>query len=169
MKSPPLDTTPDGWTVANLQLFRYLVDQPPPRPGRIWYQLRVDAHHWQPLLMWSSGFGLIAIGVYFHIWTILPLGTAILYVNIRLFHRCVTSWKHAIVYRGIIDTLKPHPLLSSWAVADARLENGAVIPVAFQRFLVADIMQEGKPAEIIFDYAPISEYGGVLGARPASR
>jgi len=160
-----VETTPDGWAVTDLKEFHFLVDHPTPRPYGYWNQIRVDARSWPEVSLWVAVMGLLTAGVIMGQW--LFLLPALLLAGFYRGGCRVTVWqiRKCPVAIGVVDALKPHPLLRRSSTAVARLTDGRQVKVIVETKLVRTIIDSGGQAEVLFLDHPIAPPARVIGAR----
>jgi len=163
-----LQTTPDGWTVTDLELFRRLMDYDPPRPGWYWSMLKADMKSLKIIAIWVVGFGSIALAITTSSWQLLPIGIGLLAFWIWCYFRTVREYRDCHVSTGLIDGLEPHPF-PKCVTARARIANGREVPVVLEETLADEGLTDEGQAIVIFIDNPRVQFCGVIGARSASQ
>src|SRR5581483_3615401 len=122
--------TPDGWLVAEFDVFRFLFDHSPPRPYAYVRLLMQDAKGWKEITCWIVGFGLITLGIIVKQWQCLLIGLLVLGFWFRMFWRFGRSLRHCPLAVGVVEVLQDHPMPRYWSMASARLPDGQETAVA---------------------------------------
>ena len=159
------EITPEGWVVADLETFRMIADHSPPRPYGYLHQLWIDCRSWKPITMWIISAGTIAVAVTIGWWPLLLAAWILLAGWFKMFRNCVQYIRESPTGVGLVEELKPHPLLQDHSTAAAIMPDGQELPVTFPTRLVDGIVDRDGRVEIFFLYDARSEFSLGLGAR----
>jgi hypothetical protein len=157
-------STPEGWWVTHLPSYRFLTDHPPPRPHALLYCLRLESRSWKALAIWLGGASAMAIGIGFGEWLSVALGSAVLLIWLWFFLRFALPLRGQPALTGVVETLAPHPFGSGYSTARAKLSDGRVLPVVLFTS-ESKVLERHGQIEVLFLYAPQSQYSIVLGIR----
>jgi hypothetical protein len=128
------------------------------------YSLRLEARYWKAWVIWLGAASGLASGVIFGEWLAVVLGSAVLSVWFWCFLKFVLPLRRAPLLTGMVETLAPHPFGSGYSTARAELSDGRVLPVVLFTSASGLLERDGQ-IEVLFLYAPQSQYSAVLGIR----
>src|SRR5262245_10685465 len=109
-----LEVTSDGWIVEDLDFFRILTDNRPPRPASFSYWLKRDVRGCLTVALWLGAASLIALAVTTGSYYLLSLALFLLCFYLICFFQTVFSFRDCPVEVGVIGKLSPHPLLKNY-------------------------------------------------------
>jgi hypothetical protein len=159
--------TPDGWSVPRYYLgyVRFITAHPPPRPGALWYQFKLDAGSKMPWLLWSVAAVEIARGLVYGYRGHLLFGAGLLVAYLLMLLRTARDLRNRPAAVAVIDAAAPLRWAKGALTAVVPTAGGDVRLVAMPE-LVGDFVGEGRQAEVVFLHIPSADYCLVIAARP---
>lgn len=164
---PEFEVTNSGWVVEDKAFFELITKNRPPRPFTYIEQLKIDAKHWKPLLVWGVALGAIISGIIQNHISFIIFGIIVLIDFGRKLLEVVADYKKMpLMYGDIHEIDERHESFKDMVVSELHLEAGEKVFVTTHIETLEYLLSKYHQVQVAFLYNRQAKYQPTIGLKP---